>query len=87
MMTKKKQIDVLTRTLGDYRKENRLLKREKQQLIEELNEARKNAIFWQKQTMRLMETHPTVVELRALFAADAAPVPKKKEKSRLFTME
>ena len=86
-MTKQRQIEILCETIDRLDTENRQLKREKQQLAEELAETRKNAIFWQKQALRLMGTHPAVLELRALFATGAVPVPKKKEKSRLFTMD
>ena len=84
MMTKKKQIDVLTRTIGDYRKENRQLKKANRLLAEEAAESRKNAIFWQEQALRLMKNHPTVQEISVMFKA-TADLPKKQQ--RLFTMD
>lgn len=86
-MTKNRQIEILCETVDRLDTENRQLKKEKQTIDAELRDARKNAIFWQKQALRLMGSHPAVLEIKALVAAGAVPVPKKKEKSRLFTMD
>ena len=83
-MTKQKQIETLCEIVDRLDAENRQLKREKQMIDAELNDARKNAIFWQKQALRQIQQSDAWQILRLFFRAGGKLAGKEK---KLFTME
>lgn len=85
-MTKQKQIETLCEIVDRLDAENRQLKREKQMIDAELNDARKNAIFWQKQALRQIQQSDAWQILRLFFRA-GGKLPEKEKKQKLFTME
>ncbi|MBR3552968.1 MAG: hypothetical protein IKN72_06235 [Clostridia bacterium] len=86
-MTKQKQIETLCEIIDRLDSENRQLKREKKMINAELQNARKNAMFWQEQALRLMNQSEAVQEIRMIFGAGTVRTVQKEKKKKLFTMD
>ena len=86
-MTKQKQIETLCEIIDRLDSENRQLKREKKMINAELQDARKNAMFWQEQALRLMSQSEAVQEIRMIFGAGTVRTVPKEKKKKLFTMD